>query len=99
MSKLKNLFSNSPLIIDVEELKKKIKQVNKSLEYLNNTKAEKQKLIDRIESINSLVKKFTNNVVEEVKPLDERIKHDAEQEINDLGERIKNAFEPLNNLF
>lgn len=98
-SQLKNLFSNSPLIIDVEELKKQIKQVNKILEYLNNTKAEKQELIDRIESINSLVKKFSNNVVEEVKPLDDRIKHDAEQEINDLGDRIKNAFEPLNNLF
>lgn len=98
-SQLKNLFSNSPLVIDVEELKKQIKQVNKILEYLNNTKAEKQELIDLIESINSLVKNFSNNVVEEVKPLDDRIKHDIEQEINDLGDRIKNAFEPLNNLF
>jgi uncharacterized protein YwgA len=96
---LKNLFSNSRLIIDVEELKKQIKQVNKIVEYLNNTKAGKQELIDLIESINYLVKNSTNNVVEEVKPLDDRIKHDIEQEIKDLGDRIKNAFEPLNNLF
>jgi archaellum component FlaC len=98
-SQLKNLFSNSRLIIDVEELKKQIKQVNKIVEYLNNTKAGKQELIDLIESINYLVKNSTNNVVEEVKPLDDRIKHDIEQEINDLGDRIKNAFKPLNNLF
>jgi DNA repair exonuclease SbcCD ATPase subunit len=70
---LKNLFSNSPLIIDVEELKKKIKQVNKSLEYLNNTKAEKQKLIDRIK----------HDAEQEINDLGDRIKN-AFKPLNNL---------------
>ncbi|MGL6339497.1 MAG: GUN4 domain-containing protein, partial [Waterburya sp.] len=41
-----NLIDNSTLNFDIESLKTKIKQLDKVLEYLNNTKAEKEAILE-----------------------------------------------------
>jgi chromosome segregation ATPase len=72
LSQLENLSNSSPLTSDVEALRSQIKQVNKILEYLNNTKAEKEEVIEidrrtrQVKESQQKVAQISNSIVNDI---------------------------------